>query len=207
MTRIVLRTATEEDLPAMAAIYNQAIERTTSTFDVEPRPDDNYQARVASERSGDHVVVAEISGEVVGYAFSNSYRRRPAYDTTREVSVYVAEGQRSHGLGSRLYDDLIRRLDADGIHTIVSVIAQPNPASEKLHRAMGFDHVGTLREVGFKFGKWVDTALWQRMHPDLWDEAKLESQRLEFEKREANRKARDAELAAQPDPADAGADA
>ena len=200
MTTIVLRTATEDDLPAMSAIYNQAIERTTSTFDVEPRPDDNYAARVASDRSGDHVVVAEMDGQVVGYAFSTSYRRRPAYDTTREVSVYIAEGHRSHGLGSRMYDDLIARLDADGIHTIVSVIAQPNPASEALHRAMGFEKVGTLREVGFKFGKWVDTALWQRMHPDLWDDAKREAQRIEFDKREANRATRDAELAARPGP-------
>ena len=203
MTPIVLRTATEADLPAMAAIYNQAIERTTSTFDVEPRPDDNYQARVASERSGDHVVVAEMGGKVVGYAFSNTYRKRPAYDTTREVSVYIAEGHRSHGLGSRMYDDLIARLDADGIHTIVSVIAQPNPASEALHRAMGFEHVGTLREVGFKFGKWVDTALWQRMHPDLWDEGKREAQRVAFEEREAKRRRTDQELAAQGEDATA----
>ncbi len=193
MTHIALRTAVEADLPRLSAIYNEAIERTTSTFDVEPRPDDNYAARVASTRSGDHVVVAEVDGVVAGYAFSNSYRRRPAYDTTREVSVYVAEGSRSHGLGSRLYDELIERLDADDIHTIVSVIAQPNPASEALHRAMGFEHVGTLREVGYKFGHWVDTALWQRMHPGLWDDAKVEAQRLAREQRAAKRAAADAD--------------
>ncbi|WP_299442038.1 GNAT family N-acetyltransferase [uncultured Phycicoccus sp.] len=167
MTEIALRTAGPADLPAMTAIYNEAIERTTATFDVEPRPDDNYAARVASTRPGDHVVVAEVDGVVAGYAFSNTYRARPAYDGTREVSVYIAEDARGHGLGRLLYADLLARLDADGVHTCVSVIAQPNPASEALHRGAGFEHVGTLCEVGFKLGRWVDTALWQRMHPDL----------------------------------------
>ncbi|GGL43227.1 N-acetyltransferase [Phycicoccus endophyticus] len=167
MSEVVVRTATAADLPRMSAIYNQAIERTTATFDVEPRPDDNYAARVASTRPGDHVVVAQVGGEVAAYAFSNTYRPRPAYDGTREVSVYVDEDHRGRGLGRLLYEELVARLDADGVHTIVSVIAQPNPASEALHRALGFEHVGTLAEVGFKFGRWVDTALWQRMHPDV----------------------------------------
>ncbi|MBD3782675.1 MAG: N-acetyltransferase family protein [Micrococcales bacterium] len=167
MSDVEIRSATPADLAGMAAIYNDAVARTVATFDVEPRPDDHYADRLASTRRGDHVLVAvDAEGAVLGYAFSGTYRPRTAYDGTREVSVYLAEHVRGRGLGRRLYDELLARVDADGIHTCVAVIARPNPASEALHRALGFEHVGTLREVGHKFGNWVDTAFWQRLRPD-----------------------------------------
>lgn len=151
----------------MAAIYNDAVLHSLATFDVEPRPDDHYADRLRSEAPGDHVLVAvrQPSAEVLGYAFSGVYRPRAAYDATREVSVYLADVARGRGLGRRLYTELFARVDADGIHTCLAVIAQPNPASEALHRSFGFEPVGTLREVGRKFDRWVDTALWQRRRP------------------------------------------
>ncbi len=160
-----LRTATAADLPGMTAVYNHAVAHGVATFDVEPRGDDLYADRVASTRPGDHVVVAEADGRVVGMAYSATYRPRPAYDGTREVSVYVDHRLRGAGLGRALYDDLLARVDADGVHTCLAVIALPNPPSEALHRAVGFEPVGVLREVGHKFDRWVDTAWWQRMHP------------------------------------------
>ena len=160
-----LRTATTADLPAMTAVYNEAVAHTLATFDTEPRDEDHYAAAVASTRPGDHVVVAEVADRVVGMAYSGTYRPRRAYDGTREVSVYVDPAARGSGLGRLLYEDLLARVDADGIHTCLAVIALPNPASEALHRAVGFEPAGVLREVGHKFGRWVDTALWQRMHP------------------------------------------
>ena len=99
---------------------------------------------------------------MLGMAYAATYRPRPAYDGTRETSVYVAAEARGRGLGRALYDELLGRVDADGIHVCLAVIAQPNPASEALHAAVGFEHVGTLREVGRKFDRWVDTAWWQR---------------------------------------------
>ena len=162
-----IRSATAQDLAGMARIYNDAVDHSVATFDVEHRPDDHYAERLASTRSGDHVLVAvDATGAVLGYAFSGTYRPRAAYDGTREVSVYLADGARGQGLGRRLYDELLARVDVDGVHTCVAVIAQPNPASEALHRACGFEPVGTLREVGHKFGAWVDTAFWQRLRPD-----------------------------------------
>lgn len=151
----------------MTRIYNDAVDHTVATFDVERRGDDHYAERLGSTRPGDHVLVAvDAAGAVHGYAFSGTYRPRAAYDGTREVSVYLAEDARGQGLGRRLYDELLARVDADGVHTCLAVIAQPNAASEALHRATGFEPVGTLREVGHKFGHWVDTAFWQRMRPD-----------------------------------------
>jgi phosphinothricin acetyltransferase len=160
-----LRTATAADLPAMAAVYDEAVAHSVASFDTEPSGEDHYTAAVASTRPGDHVVVAEVDGRVVGMAYSGTYRPRPAYDGTREVSVYLDPAARGRGLGRALYDELLARVDADGVHTCLAVIALPNPASEALHRAVGFAPAGVLREVGHKFGRWVDTALWQRMPP------------------------------------------
>ena len=96
----------------------------------------------------------------MGYAYSSSYRPRPAYARTREVSVYLAGEAREQGLGRALYEELLRRLRTDGIHQVLAVIALPNDASEALHRACGFSRVGVLPEVGWKFNRWIDTALW-----------------------------------------------
>jgi len=160
-----LRTATAADLPTIAAIYNDAVLTSVATFDVEPQPPELFAARVASNRPGDHVVVAEVDGRVVGMAYAATYRARPAYDGTRETSVYLAADARGRGLGRALYDELLRRVDADGIHTCLAVIAEPNAASQALHTALGFERVGTLREVGRKFDRWVDTTWWQRFRP------------------------------------------
>jgi L-amino acid N-acyltransferase YncA len=162
---VVVRTAATGDLPALAAIYNEAVLHSVSTFDVEPQPPEHFAERVASTRPGDHVVVAEEEGRLLGMAYAATYRPRPAYDGTRETSVYLAPGARGRGLGRALYGELLRRVDADGIHVCLAVIAQPNAASEALHAAVGFQRVGTLPEVGRKFDRWVDIAWWHRLRP------------------------------------------
>jgi L-amino acid N-acyltransferase YncA len=167
-----VRAATSADLPAIAAIYNDAVRTSLSTFDTEPKPPEHFADRVASTRPGDHVLVAEDDeGSVLGFAYASTYRPRKAYAATRETSVYLADGTRGRGLGRALYDELLARVDADGIHTVLAVIAQPNPASEALHVATGFERVGVLREVGRKFDAWVDTALWQRLGPTTSEDA------------------------------------
>jgi L-amino acid N-acyltransferase YncA len=158
-----VRTATAADLPAIAEIYNDAVLTSVATFDLEPQPPELFAARVASTRPGDHVLVAEADGRVVGMAYAATYRPRPAYDGTRETSVYLAPDARGRGVGRTLYAQLLRRVDADDIHTCLAVIAEPNAASEALHVALGFERVGTLREVGRKFDHWVDTTWWQRL--------------------------------------------
>jgi L-amino acid N-acyltransferase YncA len=160
---VSVRTATAADLPAIVEIYNDAVLHSVATFDVEPQPPELFADRVASTRPGDHVLVAEQGGRVVGMAYAASYRPRPAYDGTRETSIYLAPGARGRGLGRVLYDELLARVDADGMHVCLAVIAQPNAASEALHVALGFERVGTLREVGRKFDRWVDTTWWQRI--------------------------------------------
>lgn len=162
---VTVRRAVAADLEAIASVYNEAVLTSVATFDVEPQAPDLFAGRVASRRPGDHVLVAEDRGRVLGMAYAATYRPRPAYDLTRETSVYLAPDARGHGVGRALYDEMLRRVDADGIHVCLAVIARPNPASEALHRAVGFRHAGTLPEVGRKFDRWVDTAWWFRTHP------------------------------------------
>jgi phosphinothricin acetyltransferase len=160
MEPVTVRTAETSDLPQIAAIYDEQVRTAISTFDLEPPGQQYWEARLASTSPGDHLLVAVADSGVVGYAYSSSYRPRPAYARTREVSVYLAGEARARGIGRALYEELLRRLHADGVHQVLAVIALPNDASEALHRACGFSRVGVLPEVGWKFDRWIDTAVW-----------------------------------------------
>ena len=160
---MTIRPATEVDLPGIAAIYDEQVRTGISTFDLEPPPMSYWANRLASRDPGDHVLVDVEAGDVVGFAYSSTYRPRPGYRLTRETSVYLAEPARGSGRGHRLYDDLLPRLAADGMHVALALIALPNAASVALHEACGFEHLGTMREVGRKFDRWLDTAWYQRM--------------------------------------------
>jgi phosphinothricin acetyltransferase len=158
-----IRAATEEDLPEVSAIYDHHARTSVATFDEESPGPERWAWKVGSSvRHGEHLlVVVADDGDVRGYAESSLFRPRPAYERTREVSVYLGLDAQQQGYGRRLYDELLGLLRADGMHVAVAVIALPNPGSEALHRSCGFTPVGVLREVGYKFGAWVDTAWWQ----------------------------------------------
>ncbi len=170
---MTVRDAVTADLPRIAAIYDEQVRTAISTFDLTSPGLAYWEARLASTEPGDHLLIADspahspdnspdnsLDNDVVGYAYSSSYRPRPAYARTREVSVYLDDAARGQGLGRALYDELLARLRADGMHQVLAVIALPNDASEALHRACGFERVGVLPEVGWKFDRWIDTALW-----------------------------------------------
>ena len=115
------------DLPRSPAIYDEQVRTAISTFDLEPPPLAYWEARLASTEPGHHLLVAvDRTATVVGYAYSSTYRPRPAYERTRETSVYLGAAARGRGLGRALYDDLLARLRADGMHQVLAVIALPN---------------------------------------------------------------------------------
>ena len=171
MSDVVVVPATSSDMPAVAAIYAGWVHHSTATLDLEAPPLSTWQARLDSTGVGDHFLVAhgqvpdDVAGRdvdvVLGYAYSGAFRNRPAYRLTRETSVYLTPQATGTGLGSRLYGELLNLLRQDGVHLVVAVVAQPNPASNALHRRMGFTEVGTLDEVGFKFGAYVSTTSFQ----------------------------------------------
>jgi L-amino acid N-acyltransferase YncA len=161
---VTIRRAVEGDLTDVATIYNHEVVNSHATFDLEPPTLEYWRQRLAGAHAGDHLLVAvDREQHVVGYAYSWSYRPRPAYDLTRETSIYLDPSVRGRGVGRRLYPALLDTMTASGVHTAVALVALPNPASIALHEACGFEHVGTMREVGYKFDQWVDVRWYQKM--------------------------------------------
>ncbi len=161
MSKITVRPAESADLVAVAAIYADAVHTSVATFDIEEPPHAYWQAKLDSTAVGDHFLVACDENTVFGFAYSGVFRSRPAYERTRETSIYLARAASGRGLGTRLFSALLDLLSKDQVHLVVSVVAQPNPASNAIHRKLGFTEVGTLDEVGFKFGRYVSTTWFQ----------------------------------------------
>jgi phosphinothricin acetyltransferase len=159
-----IRAARDTDIPDIAEIYGHFVRVAPATFETEP-PDAAEMARRRQDvlACGLPYLVAELDGHVAGYAYAARYRPRPAYRFTVENSVYVHPDHARKGLGRLLLTELIAACKAAGCREMVAVIGDSgNAASIGLHEALGFRHVGVLRSVGFKFGRWVDTVLMQR---------------------------------------------
>ena len=158
-----IRSAELRDAGAIAAIYNEAVRTTVATFDTAPRSV-GAQRRWLAEHAGRlPVLVAERDGAVLGWASLSAWSDRRAYDGTAEVSVYVRQMDRGRGIGRHLLEELIRTARERALHTLLSRIADRNPPSTHLHRSLGFRSVGVMREVGFKFERWVDVELFERI--------------------------------------------
>jgi L-amino acid N-acyltransferase len=152
----------------MLAIYNREIESGTATFDMSPRTLED-QLQWVAEHSGAHPAVVAVSTDgagqdvVVGFGSLSPYRPRAAYSTTVENSVYVAEGSQRMGIGRAILEELLRLAEAHGFHTVIARIGGHNDASVALHMSCGFEMIGTEREVGRKFGRWLDVVCMQRL--------------------------------------------
>ena len=157
-----LRPALPGDLAAIAAIYGPEVRHGTATFELEP-PDAAELGHQPGQAAGLPWLVAELDGRVGGYAYAVPYRNRPAYRFTVEDSVYLAADARGRGVGRLLLDAVIEAARDARMRQMVAVIGDSaNAASVRLHRACGFADVGTLRGVGFKLGRWLDTVVMQR---------------------------------------------
>ena len=158
-----IRIARLEDAEAIRQIYNVEVTSSTVTFDLVPRTLDD-QVTWLQARSGAHVVVvADDDGDVVGFGSLSPFRSRPAYNGTVENSVYVRGDQRGRRVGHELVSELIDQAAQRGFHTMIARIVGGHEASIGLHRSLGFTEVGTEREVGRKFGTWLDVVVMQRM--------------------------------------------
>ncbi|MEQ5834994.1 arsinothricin resistance N-acetyltransferase ArsN1 family B [Marinobacter sp. NFXS9] len=158
----MIRNATVGDAGRIADIYNHYIEQTVITFEEEPVTADTMAARIrACQDRGLPWLVLEEAEQVAGFAYAGEWIARPAYRYAVEVTVYLDHAQVRRGQGSRLYEALFAELRERGIHTVIGLIALPNDASIALHEKMGMDKVAHLREVGFKFGRWLDVGYWQ----------------------------------------------
>jgi L-amino acid N-acyltransferase YncA len=162
--RPLVREATPTDFDAIARIYAHYVEHALATFEeVAPGVDEMRSRHAAVVAARLPYLVAEVDGAVVGYAYATAYRARSAYRHTIEDSVYIADGMHGRGIGMALLSALIARCEAGPWRQVIAVIGNSgNAGSIALHARLGFEHVGVLRKVGFKHGKWVDTVLMQR---------------------------------------------
>ncbi|MBI3737259.1 N-acetyltransferase [Candidatus Sumerlaeota bacterium] len=159
-----VREAAAEDLPAIVRIYNHAILNTAATFDHEPYTVEQRREWFA-QFGGEHpILVFETgSGEVAGFAYYLPYRSKAGYSRTKETTIYVDAAHRKAGVASALYAELIHIAQSRGVHVLIAVLGGNNEPSVALHKKFGFELAGHNREVGHKFGKWVDTYIYQRI--------------------------------------------
>lgn len=159
-----IRPAELSDAAALMAIYNPVVETSTATFDLVPRTLDEQRAWLADRSGARIVLVAEDdTGAVVGFAGLSPYRDRAAYATTVEDSVYVHPDHQGSGVGRLLLTALLDAARAHGFHAVMARIVADHEASIALHGACGFEVVGLEREVGRKFGRWLDVTLMERL--------------------------------------------
>ena len=163
-TALEITDAEPHHMPAVQAIYSHYVLHDLCSFEEEVPGVEQMQSRCHDvRRLGLPYIVALHNGEVAGYAYATAYRARSAYRHTVEDSIYVAQGLHGQGIGKALLAEVIRRCTESGFTQMVAVVGNSaNAGSQRLHESLGFAHVGVLRDVGFKFGQWVDTVLMQR---------------------------------------------
>jgi L-amino acid N-acyltransferase len=158
-----VRLATLEDAEAIRAIYNPEVLESTVTFDLVPRTLEDQQLWL-DEHSGAHPAVVAIEGEsVIGFGSLSEYKPRPAYRTSVEDSVYVHRAYQGKGVGKLLLSSLLDLAVDHGFHAVFARIVGNHEASIGLHKALGFEVIGTEKEVGRKFGQWLDVVIMQKL--------------------------------------------
>ena len=162
LTALTLRTANESDLPGILAIYNHAVRHTTAIWNETEVDLENRRAWLQLRQSKNFpVLVAVEENNILGYASYGEWRAFDGYRHTVEHSIYIHEQARGRGLGRQLMQALIEHARTQNIHVMIAGIDASNQASIRLHESLGFKHAGLFREVGIKFGKWLDLCCMQ----------------------------------------------
>jgi L-amino acid N-acyltransferase YncA len=160
----MIRPARSSDAESVIRIYNHYVTTTTITFEEQPVSGGQMAERMDEVMSAQLPwLVAEESGEVVGYAYASKWKARVAYRFSVESSVYLSTTAAGRGWGTRLYSALFDELKQRGAHAVIGGVALPNHASVALHEKLGMRKVAHFEEVGFKFGKWIDVGYWQKV--------------------------------------------
>jgi L-amino acid N-acyltransferase YncA len=161
---LTIRRATWTDLAQITEIYNDAIEKTTATFDTEPKTAEQQESWFSNHDARHAVLVADEDGLITAWASLSQWSDRCAYSETAEISVYVREEHRRKGIGKQLMASIIQEGKTAGLHTVIARIAGSNKISADLCKSFGFQYVGTMREVGKKFDALLDVHLMQLIY-------------------------------------------
>jgi len=157
----MIRPASHADAAAIAEIYNHYVLNSIITFEEERVSSEQMRARIAETRHPYPWLVYEDNGSIVGYAYASQWKSRCSYRHSVDSTVYLHHEQTGKRFGSRLYGELVDRLKAARFHTVIGGVALPNEGSIALHQKLGFTKVAHFKEVGWKFGLWIDVAYWQ----------------------------------------------
>lgn len=159
----MIRKATIDDLEQLKDIYNEAVLNTVATFDLEVKDYDDRRKWFEEHQKSPYILlVEEVDGKVAGYASLSKYRERPAFDASVEISVYIDKAFRNQGIGKGLMKEVLKyAYENDSVHTIVSLITGENEQSIYLHKQLGFEFCGIIKEAGYKFDRWLDLAVYQ----------------------------------------------
>jgi phosphinothricin acetyltransferase len=163
-TEISIRCAEASDLRAITEIYNDAILKTVATFDTVQKKMPEQRRWFAQHGGKYPIIVAELGGNVVGWASLSPWSDRCAYADTAELSLYVREEMRGKGIGRKLMCAIVKAGERAGLHTVIARITEGNAVSVKLHEEVGFENIGTMREVGRKFGRLLDVLMMQLVY-------------------------------------------
>lgn len=160
----IVRPVDPADAAAIANVYNHYVLRSIVTFEEEPVPVPDMRRRIeASINAGSSwFVAADQTAGVVGYAYALPWKTRSAYRHSVEITVYLAPEWAGRGVGTQLYEALFATLRERGVHAVIGGIALPNEASKALHEKFGMTQVAMFKEVGHKFGRWIDVGYWQK---------------------------------------------
>lgn len=158
-----IRMATEADVPAIREIYNYEVLHGTATFDIEPKSKEDRLQWFRETQHPHAVIVADDGGDVAGWGCLRPFRAKAAYRFTTENSVYIHHDRRGQGIGKLILPRLVELGRENGFHSIIAGIAEGNAVSMHLHEAFGFAPIGTEREVGYKFERWLDVTWLQLM--------------------------------------------
>jgi L-amino acid N-acyltransferase YncA len=158
------RPSRDQDIPAITAIYAHHVLNGTGTFETTPPSEQDMASRRADVLAKElPFLVAEEDGRILGFAYCNWFKPRPAYRYSAEDSIYMADGERGRGAGKQLLAALADQAQAAGVRKLIAVIGDSaNRGSVRVHEAIGFSHVGVLKSCGWKFGKWLDVVLMEK---------------------------------------------
>jgi len=159
-----IRQATINDLDSITEIYNEAITKTVATFDTETKTLEEQRKWFEDHGPKNPILIAELDGLIVGWASLSKYSDRCAYSDTAEISVYVTEEDQKKGVGRKLMETILEEGEKGGLHTVIARITEGNESSVHLHKSMGFEYIGIMKEVGFKFGKRLDVHLMEKIY-------------------------------------------
>ncbi|MBV7543748.1 GNAT family N-acetyltransferase [Acidovorax sp. sic0104] len=161
----IIRPSTDGDLPAITSIYKHHVLHGTGTFEIDPPSETDMAGRRADvlAKGLPWLVAEQDDGRVLGFAYANWFKPRPAYRFSAEDSIYIAEDARGMGLGRQLLSELAAQAEAAGVRKLLAVIGDSaNAGSIGVHRALGFTDVGVMKSVGWKFGAWRDIVLMEK---------------------------------------------